>query len=274
MRMCQVLDVSVSGYYAWCKRPASPREQANEALVSEIRQIHAASLATYGSPRIHRELCERGQRCSRKRIERLMRQQGIQGKCKRRRKVVTTDAQHHLPVAPNVLNQAFVATAPNEKWVTDITYILTAEGWLYLACVLDLFSRKIVGWAMDITMTTTLVLDALDMALAQRQPPVGLLHHSDRGSQYACLAYQARLADQHMQVSMSRTGNCYDNAVMESFWATLKTERTHDQCYPTRAEARTDIFLFIEGFYNRRRRHSALGYLSPNNFERRFWSGA
>jgi putative transposase len=187
---------------------------------------------------------------------------------------VTTDSQHRLPVAPNVLNQAFVAAAPNEKWVTDITYILTAEGWLYLACVLDLFSRKIVGWAMDATMTTTLVLDALDMALAQRQTKQGLLHHSDRGSQYASLAYQARLADQQIQVSMSRTGNCYDNAVMESFWATLKTERTHDRCYLTRAEARTDIFLFIEGFYNRCRRHSSLGYLTPNDFERRFLAGA
>ena len=272
-RMCAVLAVSVSGYYDWCERPVSQREQANAALVAEIRQVHAESLETYGSPRVHKELCERGQRCSRNRIERLMRKQGIRGKCKRRRKVVTTDSQHNFPVAPNLLNQKFEATAPNQKWLADITYIPTAEGWLYLACVLDLFSRKLVGWAMDQTMTTALVTDALDMALQQRKPTVGLLHHSDRGSQYASLAYQARLATYQIKVSMSRTGNCYDNAVMESFWATLKTERTHDQSYQTRAEARTDIFLFLEGFYNRRRRHSTLGYLSPDQFERHFYLG-
>lgn len=271
--MCAALAVSVSGYYAWCERPVSQREQANAALVAEIRQVHAESLETYGSPRMHKELGEQGRRCSRKRIERLMRQHNIRGKCKRRRKVVTTDSQHSLPVAPNQLNQEFQAEAPNRKWLADITYIPTAEGWLYLACVLDLFSRKIVGWAMDETMTTTLVMDALDMALAQRKPTVGLLHHSDRGSQYASLAYQDRLAAQQMEVSMSRTGNCYDNAVMESFWATLKTERVYDQSYQTRSEARTDIFLFIEGFYNRRRRHSALGYLSPDQFERHFQLG-
>jgi len=202
-----------------------------------------------------------------------MRKQGIRGKCKRRRKGLTTDSEHRLPVALNLLNQEFRAEAPNQKWLTDITYIWTAEGWLYLACVLDLFSRQIVGWAMDATMTTTLVADALEMALTQRKPLPGLLHHSDRGSQYASLTYQARLADYQMMVSMSRTGNCYDNAVMESFWATLKAERTHDQAYRTRAEARTDIFLFIAGFYNRRRRHSALGYLSPDQFERHFQLG-
>lgn len=271
--MCDVLAVSVSGYYDWCKRPVSQRAEANATLLVEIRQVHAESLKTYGSPRIHKELCERGQRCSRSRIERLMRLHGIRGKCKRRCKVVTTDAQHQLPVAPNLLNQAFQAQAPNRTWLADITYIPTAEGWLYLACVLDLFSRKIVGWAMDATMTTTLVIAALEMALQQRKPVLGLLHHSDRGSQYASLAYQAHLATQQINVSMSRTGNCYDNAVMESFWATLKAERIYDQAYRTRTEARTDIFLFIEGFYNRRRRHSALGYLSPDQFERHFYSG-
>lgn len=271
--MCRVLAVSVSGSYAWCERPASQREQLNEVLVAEIRQVHTESLETYGSPRIHQELCGRGRCCSRKRVERLMRQHRIPGKCKRRRKVVTTDSQHSLPVAPNQLNQEFQATAPNQKWLADITYIPTAEGWLYLACVLDLFSRKIVGWAMDKTMTTTLVTDALEMALQQRKPAVGLLHHSDRGSQYASLTYQACLADHHIQVSMSRTGNCYDNAVMESFWVTLKNERIHDQTYHTRSKARTDIFLFIEGFYNRRRRHSTLGCLSPDQFERNFYLG-
>lgn len=271
--MCAVLAVAVSGYDDWCERPASQREQANEVMVSEIRRVHAESGATYGSPRIHKELCEQGRRCSRKRIERLMRQHDIRGKCKRRRKVVTTDSQHRLPVAPNLLNQEFQAAAPNHKWLADITYIPTKEGWLYLACVLDLFSRKVVGWAMAATMTTTLVMDALDMALQQRKPTVGLLHHSDRGSQYASLAYQACLATYQIEASMSRTGNCYDNAVIESFWATLKTELIHDKIYLTRVAARTDIFLFIEGFYNRRRRHSALGYLSPDQFERHFYLG-
>lgn len=273
-RMCAVLGVAPSGYYAWRKRPASnQREQANCALMREIRRVHGESGQRYGSPRVYKELREQGQRCSRTRIERLMRQHGLRGKCRQRRRVVTTDSQHRLPVAPNLLDQRFVAERPNQKWVADITYIPTAEGWLYLACVLDLFSRKIVGWAMDKTMTTALVTDALAMALQQRKPAPGLLHHSDRGSQYASLAYQQRLADEGIQVSMSRTGNCYDNAVIESFWATLKVEQVHDQRYRTRAQARTDIFLFIEGFYNRRRRHSALGYLSPEQFERNFHRG-
>ena len=271
--MCQVMAVSVSSYYRWCQCPVSLRAQANMALVVEIRQAHAASLATYGSPRIHQELCARGQRCGRNRIARLMRQYHIRGKCKGRRHVTTTDAQHHWPIAPNTLNQDFQAPAPNRKWVADITYIPTAEGWLYLACILDLFSRKIVGWAMDATMTATLVTTALEMALQQRKPPPGLLHHSDRGSQYASLAYQSRLTTHQFTVSMSRTANCYDNAVMESFWATLKNERIFDQAYRTYHDAHTDIFLFIEGFYNRRRRHSALGYLSPEQFERHFQLG-
>jgi len=272
-RMCEVLGVARSGYYAWRKRPVSQRAQANCALVHEIRRVHGESGQRYGSPRVYKALREQGHCCSRTRIERLMRQHGLRGKCRQRRRVVTTDSQHRLPVAPNLLNQRFMADRPNQKWVADITYIPTAEGWLYLACVLDLFSRKIVGWAMDKTMTTALVSDALEMALHQRKPAPGLLHHSDRGSQYASLAYQQCLADNRIQVSMSRTGNCYDNAVIESFWATLKVEQVHDQRYRTRAQARSDIFLFIEGFYNRRRRHSALGYLSPEQFERNFHRG-
>lgn len=202
-----------------------------------------------------------------------MRTAGLQGKhkrkCQRRR---TTDSDHALPVAPNQLNQAFTATPPNQKWVTDITYIPTAEGWLYLAAVLDLFSRRIVGWAMGDTLQTTLVVDALQMALAQRRPAVGLLHHSDRGSQYASEDYQSQLTAAGITVNMSRTGNCFDNAAMESFWAILKRERTDDRTYATRIEAKTDIFLYIEGFYNRRRLHSTLSYLSPQAFEQCYWS--
>ena len=279
-----MLEVSVSGYYQWRKRQRvrqagsepSRRRRENEQLLDKIRVIHQESLGTYGSPRVHAELRAQGECCSRARVERLMQRHAIQGKCKRRRPTpVTTDANHRLPVAANRLNQEFTAAQPNEKWVADITYIPTAEGWLYLAVVLDLFSRKVVGWAMDATMTTQLIERALRAALKTRRPaqPAGqtpsLLHHSDRGSQYASYAYQALLATNHVQPSMSRTGVCYDNAVAESFFATLKAERIHDQRYRSRTEARHDIFHYIESFYNRRRRHSTLGFLSPDEFERR-----
>jgi putative transposase len=271
-----VLRVSASGYYAWRHRQAraaqgeapGPRAAANQALLPKIQQIHAASLGTYGSPRIHAELQANGEECSRGRVERLMRHHGIQGRCRRRRRVpVTTDANHRLPVAANVLNQEFTAAMPNEKWVADFTYIPTDQGWLYLAVVLDLFSRKVVGWAMDGSMTTQLVEQALRNALTTRRPATALLHHSDRGSQYASHAYQALLRTWQVQVSMSRSGVCYDNAVIESFFATLKVERIHGQRYRSHAEARTDVFHYIEAFYNTRRRHSALGYLSPAQFE-------
>jgi len=269
------LDVSVSGYYQWCKRQArqqagacSRRQAENERLVAEMRRIHQASLGTYGSPRLWAELRAHGVRCSRTRVARLMRQHGIRGKCRRRRRVVTTDADHRLPVAANVLNQEFTAAAPDQRWVADMTYLPTDQGWLYLAAVLDLYSRQVVGWAMDRTMTQALVLRALRMALHTRQPAANLLHHSDRGSQYASAAYQALLHAWHVIPSMSRTGNCYDNAVMESFFATLKVELVHDQHFHTRQEAAQAIFYYIEAFYNRRRRHSALGYLSPAEFER------
>lgn len=276
-RLCQVLEVSVSGYYAWRGRPISRQAQANLELIQQIRQVHQASRGTYGSPRIHAELKARGYRCTEKRVARLMQQHGLRGKWRQRKKVVTTNAQHTLPVAENVLNQEFMATAPNQKWLADITYLPTAEGWLYLAGVLDLFSRKFVGWAMDTTMTTALVAQALQMALQTRQPSAGLLHHSDRGAQYASHDYRALLQPHGIEVSMSRTGNCYDNAVMESAWGTLKTELQDEAGqlgWPTRQQARSAVFLYLEGFYNRQRRHSALGYLSPDAFERRYVPGA
>jgi transposase InsO family protein len=273
-RLCQTLDVSVSGYYCWRKRQRqlqpTRRQQANEQLSQAIRTIHQASHATYGSPRIHAQLRAEGWVCSKQRVERLMRQQCIRGKCKRQRRPLTTLSQHILPVVPNLLNQEFRATRPNEKWASDITYIPTAQGWLYLAVVLDLYSRKVVGWAMDTTMTTELVKRALQAALATRQTPMGLLHHSDRGSQYASFPYGELLAQHHMRPSMSRTGNCYDNAVVESFFATLKVECLHNQPFASPAQARQEIFRYIEGFYNRSRLHSSLGFLSPVQFEDRF----
>lgn len=254
------------------------REQTNAQLVEQIRQVHQASHRTYGSPRIHAELQECGYPCNVKRVARLMRLHDIRGKCRRRKKVVTTDSKHDLPVAENLLDRQFTTTAPDQKWVADITYLPTEEGWLYLAGVLDLFSRKFVGWAMAETMTTELVAQALQMALCTRKPSADLLHHSDRGSQYASHDYRALLKQHQIEVSMSRTGNCYDNAVMESAWGTLKTELDVDDdgrlSWPTRQQARSEVFLYLEGFYNRRRRHSALGYLSPVAFERRYAFGA
>jgi transposase InsO family protein len=239
-------------------------------LLQEIKAIHHMSRQTYGSPRVHVELLARGFAVGKNRVVRLMRAENIRARRKQKRKK-TTDSQHHHPVAPNLLNQDFAAARPNEKWLSDITYIWTAEGWLYLATVLDLFSRKIVGWAMEATLASGLVEKALHMAVQTRKSVAGLLHHSDRGSQYAGDPYQAHLANHHMQVSMSRTGNCYDNAPMESFFSTLKVEQVHFQNYASRQEARTDIFGYIEGFYNRIRRHSSLGYLSPVEFERQYY---
>lgn len=266
--MCRVLGVSASGYYAWRQRRPSARQQANEAMVERIRAIHAESEATYGSPRVHAELKAQGIPCNKKRVERLMRVHCIRARQRKRWRPRTTDSEHSLPVAPNVLNRAFQAEVPDQKWVTDITYIPTAEGWLYLAAVMDLYSRRIVGWSMASRCTSKLVKDALKLAVAQRQPSPGLVHHSDRGSQYASADYRVLLTAWGMVASMSRKGNCYDNAPMESFFGTLKTERVHHRRYRTRAEARQDIFHYIEAFYNRKRRHSALGYMSPDQFER------
>lgn len=265
-RLCNLLGIQRSSYYAWKKRGLSQREQANQVLIEQIRQIHRLSRRTYGSPRISAQLRKQGLGYNPKRVARLMRQDGLKGqRCYRR--VVTTHAQHGLPVAENWLKRDFRADRPDQKWVGDITYIPTKEGWLYLAGVLDLFSRKIVGWAMSNQIDANLVESALRMALYQRMPKQGLLHHSDRGSQYASHQIRNLLAANHIQVSMSGTGNCYDNAVMESFWGTLKNEWVHHQKYQTRAQARTDIFAYIEGFYNTVRLHSTLGYVSPVEYE-------
>lgn len=265
-RMCRVLGVGRSGYYAWRSRPASRRTEADEVLWAQIRTEYELSRATYGSPRIHAALQGKGVKCSRKRVARLMRGHGIIARQRRKRTPRTTQRAAGAVPAPNLLNQDFSAPAPNQKWVTDITYIDTVEGWLYLASVLDLYSRKVVGWAMADHMETPLVEEALKMAVFQRQPQAGWLHHSDQGRQYASQSYQTALAASHCQVSMSRVGNCYDNAVMESFFATLKTECAN-QPFDTQSQARSAIFHYIEAWYNRKRLHSSLGYLSPVEFE-------
>lgn len=267
-RMCRVLGIGRSGYYAWRSRPSSQRAQANEVLWEKIEAEYQASRATYGSPRIHAALQRQGVRCSRKRVARLMQLHQVRARTRKKRRPITTQRETGAISAPNLLNQEFSASVPNQKWVSDITYIETAEGWLYLAVVLDLFSRKIVGWAMADHMEASLVEAAWNMALVQRQPQTGLLHHSDQGRQYTSTTYQNALATSHCQVSMSRVGNCYDNAVMESFIATLKTEcATH--LFATRTQARSTIFEYIEAWYNRQRLHSSLGYLSPAEFERK-----
>jgi transposase InsO family protein len=265
--MCRVLDIARSGYYAWRKQPLSARQMADLLLMMHIRDVFEQSRQTYGSYRIQATLVEQGLRCGRKRVARLMREDELEPKTSRPFKVVTTDTNHTLPVAPNRLNQAFTADRPDQIWLADITYVPTAEGWLYLAVVLDLYSRRIVGWAMSDSLHRQLVIDALQMALTARQPPPGLLHHSDRGSQYASQEYQTLLTQAQMVGSMSRKGNCYDNAPLESFFGTFKTELVFHQHYPTRAQAKLDIFEYIEVFYNRVRRHSALDYKSPVNYE-------
>jgi putative transposase len=264
-RMCRVLHVSRSGYYAWQARQLSARAQANQRLLVQIRQVHAASRKTYGAPRIQAALQRQGVVCSRKRVAHLMQLHDLRGGRPHRRVHTTQRDPAALP-APNRLNQEFEASAANRKWVADLTYIATTEGWLYLACVLDLYSRQIVGWAMADHMDSALVRDALQMAWQQRHPARGLLHHSDQGSQYTSELYRQCLATYQCQESMSRAGNCYDNAVMESFFASLKAECA-TQSFATRAQARRAIFEYIEGWYNRRRLHSSLGYRSPLEFE-------
>ena len=269
LSLCLYLEVSPSGYYAWQRRRECPGVRAlqDRALVQEIDQIHTRSRQTYGSPRVVQELRQKGQRHGRNRIARLMKQEGLCGRQKRRYRVQTTDSNHDHPIAPNHLVQAPRATAPNQLWVADITYIETQEGWLYLAAIMDLYSRKIVGWAMSERIDTVLILKALAMALLHRRPPANLLFHSDRGVQYASGAYRNALSQAGLIASMSRRGNCYDNAAMESFWSTLKLELVYRRCFETRAQARTQIFDYIETFYNRQRTHSALAYRSPVDFE-------
>ena len=265
--LCTTLGVSRAGFYASQKRAPSSHAQTDERLGLAIAAIHGESRQRYGSPRVHAELGDRGHQTSRKRVARLMRHRGLAGR-RRRRFRTTTDSRHTFPVAPNVLARQFAQEAPDVVWVTDITYIPTGEGWLYLAVILDLCSRFVVGWAMSERITRNLTLDALDMALIRRRPAHGLLHHSDRGSQYASGDYQQVLAAAGMVGSMSRRGNCWDKAVAESFFATVKVELVHDATWATRAAARAELFEYIEVFYNGQRRHSALGYLSPRAFER------
>jgi transposase InsO family protein len=267
--LCANLEVSPSGYYDWQKRRTTPGPRAlqNQTLAKQIEMIHGQSRNTYGSPRIVDALRKQGARHGRNRIARLMRTAGLCGRQKGRYRPQTTDSNHDQPIAPNLMAQGPEAAAPNQIWVGDITYVETQEGWLYLAAILDRYSRKIVGWAMSERIDTDLVLKAFDMALLHRQPTSNVLFHSDRGVQYASADYRHALTQAGLTASMSRKGNCYDNATMESFWSTLKLELIYRRKFQTRSEARTQIFDYIESFYNRQRAHSALNYLSPVDFE-------
>ncbi len=264
--LCDTLGVSPAGFYAWQQRPPSAQQQRRDALLVEMRAIHSEVKQRYGSPRLHKELAARGVPCCVNTVAKLMHDNDIRAKSARKFGH-TTDSNHPLPVANNVLDRQFDPQGPNQKWVTDITYVPTREGWLYLAVVEDLYSRMVVGWAMADTMTSRLVVDALQMAVQRRFPGEGLLAHSDRGSQYASEHYQRLLARHGITCSMSRRANCWDNAPMESFFASLKKELTHHEDYRTRAEARASIFEYIETFYNPKRRHSSLGYVSPAEYE-------
>ncbi len=266
--MCRALAVSAAGYYAWRSRPESSRSIQTRTLLSAIRVIHRESRETYGSPRIWNALAKQGHRVGEHRVARLMRHDGIRAKTVTKWRT-TTQSQHRFPVAANTLDRAFTVEAPNRVWAGDLTYVWTLEGWLYLAVLLDLYSRRVVGWAMGQRLTGELAEQALIMALVNRTPTAGLVHHSDRGSQYAALSYQHRLAEYGLIPSMSRKGNCWDNACVESFFGTLKRELVHQRQYATRDEAKQDIFEYIEVFYNRQRQHSTLGYHAPVEFEAR-----
>lgn len=268
-RMSSVFGVSRSGYYQFTHATASPRAQEDERLLLKIKAIHQSSRQTYGSPRIYAELREEGEMCSRKRVSKIMKKSGIMAKMKRRFKV-TTRANPKAALAPNLLQQDFSAETPNQRWVADFTYIDTREGWLYVATVLDLFSRRIIGLAMSARMTDDLVIAALEQALTHREPTASLTHHSDRGSQYTSKDFRNLLRENGIIASMSGTGNCYDNAAMESFYHTLKTEHVYFEYYNTREEAKQSIFEYIAVFYNRQRRHSTLGYVSPMVYEKQW----
>lgn len=264
--MCNVLEVSRSGYYVWLNRPECLRKKENDRLTAQIKVIYGQKRKIYGSPRIHRELKDKGISCSRNRVARIMKQEGIRAIVPRKFKA-TTDSKHNLPVAPNLLKQDFDIKEPNKVWLADITYIPTHEGWLYLAAVMDLGCRRIKGWSMSNRLTKELALDALKMAICNNPETKGIIHHSDRGSQYASLEYQKLLKSNGLICSMSRKGNCWDNAPMESFFHTLKTEWVYGLKYNTRQEAKDSLFDYIEVFYNRQRRHSALQYMNPCQYE-------
>jgi putative transposase len=264
--MCRVMGVSASGFYDWLNRPPSYRELANAKLLARIREVFADSDQTYGSPRVVMDLRDAGETCSLNRVARLMRLAGIKARHKRRRLPGQVTSPVHS-VAPNLLDRSFAASGPNQKWAADFTYVWTAEGWLFVAVVLDLYSRRVVGWSMQPTMTAQLVMDALLMAIFRRGRPHSVMHHSDQGSQYTSEDFQRLLESHGIVCSMSRRGNCWDNAAMESFFSTLKTERLSRKNYRTRDELRTDVFDYIERFYNPKRRHSTIGYLSPVQFE-------
>jgi len=265
-RMCRVLRASRSGYYAWKRQPQSKRQKENEKILMEIKESHKNSRRAYGSPRITDELRSKGTRCGENRVARIMKVNGIVAKTAKKFKA-TTNSKHNLPVAENLLNQNFVSEQPNTVWVSDITYIPTGEGWLYLAVILDLYSRQVIGWAMSDRLTSGFVIKALYQAVGRRKPGTGCVFHSDRGVQYASSDFRDVLKAYGFIQSMSRKGNCYDNAVAESFFHTLKTEHVYDYRYETRAEAIQSVFEYVEMFYNRQRRHSALGYRSPVSFE-------
>lgn len=269
--MCRVLGVSPSGYFAWRCRPPSQRAQADERLTAMIREIHSASRGTYGVPRVHAELAFAGVCCGRKRVARLMALAGLEG-VHRRRVAHTTVRDRDVAPAPDLVDRVFAAHSPDRLWVADITYVPTWSGFLYVAVVVDAFSRRVVGWSMAGHMRTELILDALDMAIERRRPEGGLIHHSDRGTQYTSLAFGQRAREAGIALSMGSTGDAYDNAMAESFFASLETELLDRTSFRTRADARLAVFDYIEGFYNPQRRHSALGYLSPADYERRYRS--
>lgn len=269
--MCQVLGVSRSGYYAWITRPDSARRREDQTLKRRIKAIHRDSRETYGSPRVHRQLRSEGETCGRHRVSRLMREDGLKAKVRKRYKA-TTDSKHKLPVAPNLLQRDFAPATPNQVWASDITYVWTGEGWLYLAVTLDLFNRSVVGWSMSRRMDRRLVMDALSMAIKRRNPAPDLIHHSDRGRQYASSDFQSLLTKNQMRCSMSRKGDCWDNAPVESFFGTLKQELVFHQRYRTRQQARQSLFDYIERFYNCRRLHSRLGYMSPKQYEEAYFN--
>jgi putative transposase len=267
--MCGALGVSRGGFYGWLTRPRSQRSRADEELGAKVRASFLASDRTYGARRVWRDLLAEGLACGLHRIERLMRLQALKARPRRRRLPPDLGERQADAVAPNVLDRTFEAATPNRKWIADFTYVWTAEGWLYVAAVIDLFSRRVVGWSMSATMTAQLVTDALVMAIWRRGKPDALLHHSDRGSQYTSEQFQRLMVDNGVVCSMSRSGNVWDNAAMESFFSSLKTERTSSKTYRTRDEAKADVFDYIERFYNAKRRHSTIGYLSPMEFERK-----